>query len=330
MLNEKSLDVKTLSRYLGPPMVHPIEYWAKMWRVPDANGKKFVIKCPKEDNCIIYYTDREGIEHRDSMKTINQLPPEYRQEKVGEDIAKTINSNTPLTFQTVASLFGDPYIDPDVPFVYIWKRGDYVLTMVGKIFSYSKTGEDDRSTLTLFGQLPPDFRFALNTQVNKESMKQIPLDSVDPKKVLKETEASKAAKTLENSPKDGAEYAEDPNRIKTVADLSYDDLTDTLKDLGVTTTKSFDEEFTDDDDTFVADPSKIKEAKATSITPRKKMALKIEDLDLPEFTEPNPVPDKHERDMNEEELTIIRAWRARKGNVTRQRNKIIKEAGLKP
>ena len=89
------------------------------------------------------------------------------------------------------------------------------MQLVGKVFSTNEIGKDDRSTVNFFGQLPMPFRAFLNTQNNKEALKQIPLDMPNPDDVLKSTPASEAAMKMENSPNPVAEYAKDPNRIET-------------------------------------------------------------------------------------------------------------------
>lgn len=187
-------------RYLGPGFVHPIEYWCKMWRFEDDNGKKFVVKCTEANACVIYYTDAEGIEHRDALMTEQQFPEKFRREKIPGEISKRINTNTKLTYETVVAIFGDAIIDPDVPFIYNWRRGNMLLTLIGSIFSYVEDGRDDRSTVSLFGHLPPQFRNALNTQENGATRKSVPVQVPNPSEVLKSTEASEAAKSMESHP----------------------------------------------------------------------------------------------------------------------------------
>ena len=195
-------------RYLGPGMVHPIEYWCKMWRMEDTNGRKFVVKCTEANACVIYYTDAEGIEHRDALTSEKQFPEKYRKEKIPGEISKTLNTNTKLSYETVVALFGDAIIDPDIPFIYNWRSGSMVLTLIGNVFSYVEDGRDDRSTVTLFGHLPPQFRNYLNTQENGATRKSVPVPVPNPKEVLKKTEASKAAENMESHPDNDQEYDE--------------------------------------------------------------------------------------------------------------------------
>lgn len=330
----QTLNATTVIRYLGPAMVHPVEYWSKMWRLQEGNGKYIVVKCPSEDNCVLYYTDSEGIEHRDALTSVQQLPPEYRQEKVGEDIAKTINSNTELTFKNVASIFGEPFVDPDIPFVYKWTRGDYELTMIGKIFSYVKKGQDDRSTASLFGHLPVDFRHALNTQNNKESSKQVPVQMPDPKSVLKETDASKAAKQFESMDLPETAYQPDANHIKTleesltttkgtVADEGFD-LDSTLKNMGISVTKMEDDEFPDDDDSFVSSATLAAEKVSLNDVPssRKEMVLEENKIEY-KLEDYEGVRDGK---CPEEIVAMRRKVRAAKAAETRKKNKAKKAA----
>lgn len=212
-MTKKQLDVDTLARYLGPAMVHPIEYWCKIWRIFDEKGKGVMIKCTEANKCNMYYTDSEGIEHRDAIYDITQLPIAYRTEKVAASITKNINAQTILTYETVVVLFGEPRIDPDIPFIYDWYRGDYHLQMVGKVFSVAEVGRDDRSTVTYFGQLPMSFRAALNTQSVKGAYEQVPIQMPNPEEVLKSTPASEAAMKMESSPNPVASYAENPNPV---------------------------------------------------------------------------------------------------------------------
>jgi hypothetical protein len=339
-----TLNVETLERYLGPPMVHPVEYWAKMWRLPEKNGKYFVVKCPKPDNCVLYYTDSESQEHRDALTNINQLPPEYRQEKMSAEAASNINSQTVLTFQNVTTIYGEPEIDPDIPFVYKWTRGNYVLTMIGKIFSYTKRGEDDRSTVGLFGHLPPDFRFALNTQGNREAQKQVPLQMPNPEEVLKPTEASEKAKDFESPALPDTAYAAESNEIATleqklsqkqnadVADSDFD-LDATLKNMGIKTTKMYDDEFPDDDDRFKSSITKQNEFNSLNDVQSPKQQTQQES---------NRKEMEPERGMRLEDWEGVRDGkcpkeivdmrvkiRARKAADTRRRNKALKEAKAK-
>lgn len=214
-MTKKQLDSDTLARYLGPAQVHPIEYWCKMWRLFDEKGKSILIKCTEQNKCNMYYTDSEGIEHRDAIYEISQLPIAYQQEKVSGEIQKSIIASTQLNYERAVMLFGEPHIDPDIPFIYEWFKGGFRLQLVGKVFSTNEIGKDDRSTVSFFGQLPMPFRAFLNTQNNKEAQKQIPLQMPNPDDVLMSTPASEAAMKMENSPNPVAEYAEDPNRIET-------------------------------------------------------------------------------------------------------------------
>ena len=214
-MTKKQLDSDTLARYLGPAQVHPIEYWCKMWRLFDEKGKSILIKCTEQNKCNMYYTDSEGMEHRDAIYEISQLPIAYQQEKVSGEIQKSIISSTQLNYERAVMLFGEPHIDPDIPFIYEWFKGGFRLQLVGKVFSTNEIGKDDRSTVSFFGQLPMPFRAFLNTQNNKEAQKQIPLQMPNPDDVLISTPASEAAMKMENSPNPVAEYAENPNRIET-------------------------------------------------------------------------------------------------------------------
>lgn len=336
-MSTKTLDVNTLTRYLGPAFVHPIEYWCKMWRLKDGGSNRhLVIKCPKEDHCVLYYTDKEGTEHRDALTTVSQLPTEYRKEKVGGDIAKSINSVTKLTFENIVALYGEPIIDPDIPFIYKWERGSYELTMMGQIFSFVQKGQDDRSTVSLFGQLPPDFRYALNTQNNKEGLKQTPVEMVNPKDVLKPTESSLKAAEFESESTPDVEYDNSSTEIPTVSTVADDgfDLNAALKGMGIETrTIPEDDDFPDDDDKFVSSVTKDANAGGPPPSNRKQMVVDVESEEVAEpaaqpeileFNEPKPYGELKDKELTPEQLSERRSWRGRKGAHTAKMKKLAK------
>lgn len=159
-----TLTKKELTKYLGPAVVSANDYQSYMWRIEDDKGKSSIIKCAREDNCIHYYIDEGGVEHRDGLFNIEQLPVAYRSMKYLTDSTDGVNTNTKLSYDLVCMLFGEPEVDRDIPFVYKWNRGDYVLESTGSSFSLNRLGEDIRETVQIVGNLPLAYRQILDSQ----------------------------------------------------------------------------------------------------------------------------------------------------------------------
>lgn len=231
----KNFKEKDLVPYLGEPMQHPIEYWSVYWRLLDDAGKYFTVRCKKDSECIIYYTDEEGYEHRDAINTVKQLPMKYRTRIAQYDNLETsprYNSSTPITLEKVLAAYGEPKSDPDLPFISVWQRGVYELRYMGDQFSVSNVKTDERIYVQVFGNLPAPFRFVLSTQrVGEDQKVQVPVDVVDPEVALLETKASKKAKSLEQNEVTTEYSTKDINKIKTISDLSDVDLNATLNSL---------------------------------------------------------------------------------------------------
>lgn len=295
-----TLTKKELSKYLGPSVVSAADYQSYMWRIENEKGKSSIIKCNRENNCIHYYMDENGVEHRDGIFNIEQLPVAYRSMKYLLDATDGINTNTKLSYALVCLLFGEPEVDSEIPFVYRWNRGDYVLESTGNNFSVNRLGEDTRESVKIVGNLPLPYRQVLDTQKVSTDLTTVDDSNVETVAYANELSAIEEfvpeSETLETYNINGNDNKDDHTKLDTqievstekeltLLDLSSKDVELLLENIGSSTIgeEELEEQFKSS--VTLAAEAKEQAYEETTFSDRKQMTSVQEPATIPEAPE---------------------------------------------
>lgn len=251
---DNTLTRTELAKYLGPSVISANDYQSHMWRIESDNeGRSSIVKCSRETNCILYYVDSNGVEHRDGIFSVNQLPVNYRTIRYSKEDLDNVNTNTKITYDLLCLLFGKPETDPDIPFIYKWVRGEYVLETTGSSFVLTKIGDDSRETVNIIGNLPLSFKQVLDSQVPAADSKQLvektvayeleaPLEVLVPESFEDVKVEEKVSKTKTKT-KTRSKTKKQEENVSVSLELSLEDAESALKVMGMETLLESEDEY---------------------------------------------------------------------------------------